>query len=121
MKYCWCTLQVRDMNASLQFYQTVLNLRINRRFMSPDGSDIVFLSDGDAAEVELIHNEKSLKFEGQGISLGFQVNDLASTLAEIKNKGVEIAKGPFKVGGGTEFFYIKDPDGVDIQIVQPGH
>lgn len=109
------------MNASLHFYQTVLNLRLNRRFTSPDGSDIAFLSDGDAAEVELIYSEKSVKYEGRGISLGFQVPDLAKALEEIKSKGVEIAKGPFKVGGGTEFFYIKDPDGVDIQIVQPGH
>jgi predicted enzyme related to lactoylglutathione lyase len=70
--------------------------------------------------VELIYSEKSVKYDGKGISLGFKVPDLEAALGEVKAKGVDGIKGPFKVGGGTQFFYIKDPDGVDIQIVQPG-
>ncbi len=120
MKYCWCTIQVRDLEQSLKFYQNILNLRLNRRFTSPDGSVIAFLSDGESADVELIYSEKSTKYEGKGISLGFKVPDLDAALAEVKAKGIADIKGPFKVGGGTQFFYIKDPDDLDIQIVQPG-
>lgn len=120
MQYCWCTIQVRDLEKSLKFYQNVIDLRLNRRFTSPDGSMIAFLSDGGSADVELIYNEKSVKYEGNGISIGFKVPDLEAALAAIRAKGIEIQKGPFKVGGGTQFFYIKDPDGVDVQIVQPG-
>lgn len=120
MQYCWCTIQVRDLEKSLKFYQSILNLRLNRRFTSPDGSVIAFLSDGGSADVELIYNEKSVKYDGKGISIGFKVPDLDVALAEVKAKGIADIKGPFKVGGGTQFFYIKDPDGVDVQIVQPG-
>jgi lactoylglutathione lyase len=120
MKYCWCTIMVRDLDASLAFYQNVLGLKIGRRFQSPDGADIVFLSDGDSAEVELIRNEKAVKYEGRGLSLGFQTPNLADAMAAVKAKGIEIVRGPIKVGGGTEFFYVRDPDGVEIQIVSHG-
>ena len=120
MKYCWCTIMVRDLEKSLAFYQSVLDLKIKRRFKTPDGAEIVFLSDGDSADVELIYNEKAVKYEGKGISLGFETANLADAIASVKAKGIEIARGPIKVGGGTEFFYIKDPDGVDIQIVARG-
>lgn len=123
MNFCWCTVMVRDLEASVGFYRKVLGLGVDRRFPMPQGGELAFLSDGaaGATQVELIHDPKTAaNYEGRGISLGFEVPDLDAALGRMKADGVPIAKGPFTVGGGTRFFYVKDPDGLDIQIVQKG-
>lgn len=39
-------------------------------------------------------------------------------MSEIKSKGIEIDKGPFMPNPNIKFFYIKDPDGFNIQLVE---
>ncbi len=120
MKMCWCTIMVRDMERSVLFYKDVLGLSIQRRFTAPDGMMLAFLSDGDSSQVELIQADRSPAYEGAGISLGFETASLADSMETFRQKNIEIIKGPFEVGGGTKFFYVKDPDGLDIQIVEHG-
>ncbi len=46
MKFCWCTITVKDMEESLKFYQEVVGLKLNRRFEAGPGVEIAFLGDG---------------------------------------------------------------------------
>lgn len=123
MNFCWCTVMVRSLDESVAFYRKALGLKVDRRFPMPQGGELAFLSDGTpgATQVELIHDPKATAyFEGRGISLGFEVPDLDAAMEGMKADGIPIARGPFTVGGGTRFFYIKDPDGLDLQVVQKG-
>lgn len=119
MRMCWSTILVKNMEESLTFYRDVLELKVNRNYKTPEGLDIYFLSDGMMSEVELIHNPHVPPYEGRGICLGFEVPSLQACMDRFKELGIEILKGPITTPSGLRFFYIQDPDGVEIQLVEP--
>ena len=118
MKFCWCTVGVRDMAASLKFYQEVVGLPVSRRFAAGPGMEICFLGEGET-KVELIcgANHKA-PVNPEGISLGFEVKSVDEMIKLIKEKGLAVAGGPFQPDPRIKFFYVKDPDGVSIQFVE---
>ncbi len=75
---------------------------------------IVFMGNGDAA-IELIES-KDNSFKGSGISLGYHVGDIdekRKSLAELGYEPTEmISPKP-----GVKFFFLADPDGVQIQFI----
>lgn len=118
MKFCWCTVMVKNMEESLKFYEGVLELKINRRFESAPGVEIAFLGGGET-QVELICNKALGKIEiGKDISLGFEVDSLTERMAFIKENGIPIHSGPFQPNPYVKFFYVLDPNGLKIQFVE---
>lgn len=118
MKFCWSTLNVRNMEESLRFYGEIVGLEIDRRFNSGPGMEIAFLGDGET-KVELIYNENSKDINlGKDISWGFQVESVDEMIDFVKAKGIEIYEGPFQPNPNTKFFYILDPNGLKIQFVE---
>jgi len=120
MRMSWCTVLVKDLEKSLAFYGDVLGLQVQRRYKTPDDLEIAFLSDGIMSEVELIRNPHVPPYEGRGITLGFVVESLSEEMDRFGKMGIEIIKGPIEVGGGVKFFYVLDPDGLEIQLVEMG-
>ncbi len=43
MKFCWVTINVKDMEKSLHFYQEIIGLNINRRMKPNSDMEIIFL------------------------------------------------------------------------------
>ncbi|NMA96182.1 MAG: VOC family protein [Clostridiales bacterium] len=116
-QFVHATIQVKDLNESLEFYQEIVGLPIANRFISGD-TEIVFLGQGDTL-VELIYTEDSKDTTiGDGIALGFGVDCLEDTIDFIKDKGIEIHSGPFEPSPTTKFFYVQDPDGLKIQFIE---
>lgn len=118
MKFCWTTIMVKNMDDSLKFYQEIVGLTIDRKFLAGPGMEIAFLGDGET-KVELICNEnlKQVKI-GEDISLGFKVESVNKMMNFIKEKGLEIHSGPFEPNPDTKFFYVLDPNGLKIQFVE---
>jgi alpha-L-fucosidase 2 len=50
----------------------------------------------------------------EGISLSFQVDDLAATSAALQRRGLTVTRGPKKPSGGQRL-WVKDPDGYAIE------
>lgn len=118
MKFCWCTIQVANMEESLRFYQDIAGLPLARRFRGGDTVEIAFLGN-EPTKVELICNSAQPPAgNGQGISLGFEVENLDDAMNFIHQKGVKIESGPFSPNPNTRFFYVKDPNGVTVQFVE---
>lgn len=120
MKFCWITINVKDMEGSLKFYQDIVGLKINRRMKPMATTEIVFLgSEGTNTEVELIRNEKNDNPQyGKDISMGFVVESIDKTIASLKEKGITNMEGPFQPGPSVKFIYITDPNGCRIQFVE---
>jgi lactoylglutathione lyase len=117
MKFCWCTIHVRDLEESLKFYQEVVGLKLARRF-GPPAMEIAFL-DGEGAQVELICDGQGKKPDiGADISLGFEVASLDDKLLFMGDKGIPVHSGPFAPNPHVRFFYVLDPNGLKIQFVQ---
>jgi len=118
MKFCWCTLMVKNMEESLKFYQETVGLTVDRRFKAGPGTEIVFLGDGET-KVELICNDASKEVSmGHDISLGFEINSVDEMMASLKEKGITIHSGPFQPNPHVKFFYMTDPNGLKIQFVE---
>ena len=118
MKFCWCTFSVKDMEESLNFYQEVVRLSIERRFDAGQGVEIAFLGEGET-KVELVCNEAIKEVDmGQDISLGFEVKSVDEKIAELKQTGIDIHSGPFQPNPHIKFFFILDPNGLKIQFAE---
>ena len=118
MKFCWSTLNVRNMEESLKFYEEVVGLTLNRKFKAGPGMEIAFLGDGET-KVELIcSGDRDAIRIGQDISLGFEVASVDEMMDLIKEKGIAIESGPFQPNPHTKFFFITDPNGLRVQFVE---
>ncbi len=118
MRFCWVTVAVSDMEASLRFYRDFLGLGVSRRIQPRPGMEIAFLGSG-GTEVELIHDRSRTGIaHGTDISMGFVVESLDETVARLAEAGIEGFDGPYSPGPGIAFGYVSDPDGVRIQLVE---
>ena len=118
MKFCWSTLIVKNLEESIQFYQEVVGLTVNKKFLAGPSTEIAFLGDGET-KIELIHNAGSNETRvGEDISWGFEVESLDAAMALVREKGYEIQGGPFQPNPHTKFFYVLDPNGMKIQFVE---
>jgi lactoylglutathione lyase len=118
MSYCWTTIDVKDMNKSLQFYQEIVGLPVDRKMKPSPDMEIVFLGSGET-KVELIWNAKTTAVNiGSDISMGFTVESLDRKIEFLKEKGIAIQSGPFQPNPKTKFLFVLDPDGLRIQFVE---
>ena len=118
MKFCWTTIMVNSMDESLKFYEEIVGLKLNRRFDAGPGKEIAFLGEGET-QVELIRDESIEKVNiGEDISMGFEVKSVEEMMKFLKGKGIEIASGPIQPNPHIQFFYVKDPNGLNIQFVE---
>lgn len=46
MKFCGCTITVKDLEEVLNFYQEIVGLSLNRRFAAGPGREVAFLGAG---------------------------------------------------------------------------
>lgn len=118
MKFCWCTLSVKDMDEAVKFYRDIVGLPVGRRFEAGAGMEICFLGEGET-KVELVCGPgHGVPGKGEGVSLGFEVKSVDETIKFIKGKGLEVASGPFQPNPHIKFFYVKDADGYKVQFVE---
>jgi lactoylglutathione lyase len=118
MKFCWSTITVKNLDESIKFYSEIIGLNVNKRFNAAPGVEIAFLGDGET-KIELICNEavKEVSF-GVSISLGFEVNSLDEMMVFVRERRIDIESGPFSPNPHTRFFYILDPNGLKVQLVE---
>lgn len=118
MKFCWTTIMVKNMADSLDFYQEIVGLTIDRQFPVGPGVEIAFLGEGET-KVELICDENLKEINiGEDISLGFKVDSVNEMMSFVQEKGLKIHSGPFEPNPKTKFFFVLDPNGLKIQFVE---
>ncbi len=118
MDFSWTTIRVNDMEASLAFYQGIVQLPLQGRTDVEGGMELAFLGSGET-KVELIwrKGEKPAHY-GQDISMGFFVDDLDAMMKFVTDRDIPILGGPFKPNEHIRFFYVLDPNGLRIQFVE---
>lgn len=107
MPFVHTTLHVADLERSVAFYRR-LGLPVARRL----GDCIAFLGEGETL-LELIGDGNG-PVDYPGISIGFTSPDAAALARELDENFV----GPVTPGPGVEFYFVKDPDGFSVQILQ---
>lgn len=117
-KFLWATITVKDLEESLKFYQEIVGLTLDRRYQARPGVEIAFLGSGET-KVELIKDDSIEDVNiGEHISLGFEVDSVDDMMEFVKEKDIPIHSGPFQPNPSIKFFYIKDPNGLNIQFFE---
>jgi lactoylglutathione lyase len=114
MKVKYATIIVKDMDRSVKFYTEVMGFKIDSQHDPIPGATIILLKgDGDAM-IELIKNTVN---EPGLFSIGMDVEDINTTVKELKSKGARITMEPIPITVGTLAF-LEDPNGVKIALIQ---
>ena len=118
MKFCWVTINVKDMEKSLDFYQEIIGLNISRRMKPNPDMEIIFLG-SSGTQIELIYHKKVDDITmGKDICLGFVVDSIERMSEILKKENIPIHSGPFQPNPSIKFIYILDPNGIKIQFVE---
>lgn len=117
MNFVFATVHVKNLEESVRFYENVIGLKKTKSFPVGAGTEIAFLADG-GAEIELICNKnEEIAQRGSNPSLAFATDDLDKALADIKAQKAEILSEIIQPNPATRFFFIHDPNGVTLQII----
>lgn len=116
MKMEHITINTAALDASVGFYRDVIGLEIKRDLREIAKMPIVFLSNGEGETcIELIENADNA-YSGSGLSIGFHVDNVDKSHELMTSMGLNptpmISPNP-----NTKFFFIKDPNGVSIQLI----
>lgn len=122
MNIKFITIKVKNLEESIKFYKDILELKEVRRINPMKGTKIAFLEDNNAGTIELIENEKISKvydvFNESMVSIGFKVKNINEKIDELKNKEINIIRGPIEVPDGSKLAFIKDPNGIEIEFIE---
>ncbi len=123
MKYLWTTVNVENLDESVDFYSDLVGLKLLRRFPAGPGVEIAFMGNGTDNETLLeLMADSSIGTIGfsEFISIGFAVDSVDAMLDLLKGKNILIHSGPFETPG-FKFFTIQDPDGLSVQLFEQKH
>ncbi len=129
MKYLHTMVRVRDLDASLHFYCTLLGLVEVNRYDSEGGRfTLVYLATPeDAARartdktplLELTYNWDPEDYPKPGRAFGhlaYGVDDIFATCQALQDGGVTILRPP----RDGHMAFIRSPDGISIELLQNG-
>lgn len=118
MKFLWTTIHVKKLEESIDFYSEVIGLKVINRFKAGKGMEIAFMGNGIDGEtlVELLEDNNNVN-HGDSISIGFAIASVEEMIEVLKEKNVPIQSGRFETPD-AEFFFIKDPNGANVQLFQ---
>ncbi|MGG7179267.1 VOC family protein [Clostridium paraputrificum] len=115
----WITIKVDDYNKSKEFYRDFLGMKVEREFSPNESMSIAFFEGDNGMKIELIYDKNSkVEFPlNSRISIGVCPLDYDEVLQKSQEKNL-ISSGPIVLGGSMECFFIKDPNGVGIQVIK---
>ncbi len=125
-------IMVNDIQKSVDFYTSVLGFSIATKIeMAEAGLSAVFIEkNGSKIELMEFRGKKvpkrseaaKLKLGGNSIPINdhitFSVENIESTVSELKEKGVVFDLEPMQLEDGIKLAYFKDPNGVPIELIE---
>lgn len=125
MRLLHTMIRVGDLDRSIAFYTSVLDMKLLRRQDYPEGRfTLAFVGYGDEAShavIELTHNWDTTSYElGTGFGhIAIEVDDAYAACDAVRSKGGNVTReaGPMK-HGTTVIAFVEDPDGYKIELIQ---
>lgn len=108
-------LKVKTLERSVQFYETITELKGARRF-NAGPSEVAFMENNKGeTEIELIYTPQSKTFERKGLFICFETDKLDKMHQLAQNNGLNPSPIQYP-DDETRYFYVYDPDGVSVQL-----
>ena len=122
MKMAHTCFRVKDLEASVKFYQEAFGFEESRRRDFPDSKfTLVYLTlPGDEYELELTYNYDHAAYDlGDGYGhIAISSDDLEKLHEEHKNKGFNVTDLKGLPGTDPSYYFITDPDGYKIEVIR---
>jgi len=121
LKILHTCLNVSDLDRSISFYKSNLDLNLtSRREIKQNNAEIAFLKDEAGNAIELTYWRDKKIVEGDNFDhIAFDVEDVQSAVEKLRKNGVTIAMEPYSLQGSTsKIAFIKDPDGNWLELIQ---
>jgi lactoylglutathione lyase len=125
MRILHTMLRVGDLQRSIDFYTSVLGMKLLRISDNPEYKyKLAFLGYGsnpDHAELELTYNYGVDSYD-MGTAYGhiaLSAEDIYAVCDQVRAKGGNITREPGPVKGGTTVIaFVTDPDGYKVELIQ---
>ena len=125
MRILHTMLRVGDLQRSIDFYTTVLGMKLLRTSENAEYKySLAFLGYGsnpDHAELELTYNWGTDNYD-MGTAYGhiaISTADIYATCDQVRAAGGNISREPGPVkGGSTVIAFITDPDGYKVELIE---
>ena len=126
MRLLHTMLRVGDLQRSVRFYTEILGMTLLRQKEYPDGRfTLAFMGYGDEEHhtaLELTYNWDTDQYDiGSGFGhLAIEVDDVYTATEKIREAGGKIIREAGPMNAGTTLLaFVADPDGYEIELLQP--
>ncbi|MFQ5767143.1 MAG: VOC family protein [Acidobacteriota bacterium] len=118
MRLAHTMIRVRDLEATLDFYENFIGLREIRRKKIGHEATLVWISDGGAYSIELTfnHDQPDYVQGNQFGHLAFKTKDLEAVVKDVESRGWWYRRS--RPQSPSRYIFVKDPDGYDVEIIQ---
>ena len=124
MRILHTMLRVGNLQQSIEFYTTVLGMKLLRQKDYPDGKfTLAFVGYGPESEhsvIELTYNWDTDHYDlGSGYGhIALEVDDVYQACDEIRQRGGKIIREAGPMNAGTTIIaFVEDPDGYPIELI----
>ena len=124
MRLLHTMLRVGNLQTSIDFYTSVLGMKLLRQKDYPDGKfTLAFVGYGDEIDhtvIELTHNWDTDSYDlGNGYGhIAIEVDDVYRATDAIRDRGGKIIRDAGPMNAGTTIIaFVEDPDGYPIELI----
>ena len=117
-------LRVGDLQRSIDFYTSVLGMKLLRRKDYPDGRfTLAFVGYGEERDntvIELTYNWDTDHYDlGDGYGhIAIEVDDVYEAVEELRSRGGKVIRDAGPMNAGTTIIaFIEDPDGYPVELI----
>lgn len=121
-----CSLTCKDLETSIQFYQSAVGLAVEQTF-EREGTVVAAVISSGSIRIVLNQDDGKLgwdRVKGQGLYLQFEVPsyaDVDGAAARITAAGGTLLSEPADRPWGVRMFQFNDPDGFKLGVSTPLH
>ena len=119
MQLAHTMIRVKDLDATLDFYENFIGLREVRRKPIGDEAMLVFLTDasgGYTIELTVNHGKTDYTLGDQFGHLAFYADSLDRVIEQVEQRGWWYRKSRPELS--SRYIFLKDPNGYDVEILQ---
>ena len=122
MKVAFTTIEVKDLEVSVDFYTKVLCLKEVKRFSPNPALKFVFVQGEGGGIIQLTENSNASKEAHDGTqalkAVGIATQNLKELVSSLKENKVEFVSELIETPAGIKMLFIKDPNGVTIELIE---